>query len=87
MTDREVEEINVLRAVVRQADGINVLQAKLDAVTAERDALQAKLDAVPVADISDIVFRLDTFFDIYHEGVKAQTLTRVHSWLETQVTP
>lgn len=48
MTDREVAEINVLRAVVRQADAIGVLQAKLDAITAERDALQDKLDAVPI---------------------------------------
>lgn len=46
MTDREVEEINVLRAIVKQAEAIGVIEKRLADVTAERDALKAQLDAV-----------------------------------------
>lgn len=42
MTDREVAEINVLRAIVRQADAIAILETQLAAVTAEIDTLKAQ---------------------------------------------
>ena len=89
MTDREVAEINVLRAVVRQADAIGVLQAKLDAITAERDALRAKLDAVPVQAIS-------TYFDgsvVIRSARSGETEryraaeTTVGEWLDKVVQP
>lgn len=87
MTDREVAEINVLRAVVRQADGINVLQAKLDAVTAERDALQAKLDAVPVAAIQRWYSNSDpTVMNYEYIADIEADATALEAWLKS-VTP
>ncbi len=79
MTDREVEEINVMRAIVRQADAIAVIQKQLTVVAAERDALQAQLDAVPVAAIAFCVDAASYTYDAMVSEAK--------TWLETQVTP